>query len=241
MWPDVGYLRDFYRQEKGQAVRFVLRRRLRALWPDLSHVHLLGMGYSAPYLHPFREEAGFIASFAPGPMGTSAWPKDGARQSAIVEEEEWPLPDCCMDRILLIHCLEFAAQPENLLREAWRVLVPGGRILALVPHRRSLWARSETTPFGYGQPFSQGQIRRLFQAQSFRARHLTRGLYLPLWWPRPGLRSAWVWERYGVRWTRGLGGLLMIEAEKELYGAVPLKSAKRKMRFAFPALPMKPA
>jgi hypothetical protein len=48
-----------------------------------------------------------------------------------------------------------------LLREVWRVLAPNGRLLAVVPNRRGLWARIDTTPFGHGRPFSRGQVTHL--------------------------------------------------------------------------------
>ena len=63
-----------------------------------------------------------------------------------------------VDRVLLVHALEMAHDPGALLREVWRVLAAGGRLLAVVPNRRGLWARMDTTPFGHGRPYSRTQI-----------------------------------------------------------------------------------
>jgi len=240
MWPDIGEIRNFYATDRGAAVCQVINLRLRSLWPAVRGHDLIGIGYTTPYLPQFQD-AGLMAAFSPAPMGGHVWPLEGLRKVAIVEEDEWPLPDSSIARILLVHCLEFVGDTENFLRELWRVLIPGGRVMVIVPHRRSLWAQSELSPFGYGQPFSASQLQQLFSKQMFRSRLVGRGLHLPLWWPKPGVNIALNIERYGVKWTKGLGGLLFMEAEKELYGAVPWKNKTRKMRFALSNLPLKPA
>ncbi len=78
-----------------------------------------------------------------------------------------PLTDAAVDRVLLIHALEMADDPVTLLREVWRVLSPNGRLLAVVPNRRGLWARIDTTPFGYGRPYSRSQITRILRETLF--------------------------------------------------------------------------
>ena len=78
--------------------------------------------------------------------------------SALVDELELPLPDAAVDRVLLVHALEMSHDATALLREVWRVLASGGQLLAVVPNRRGLWARMDTTPFGHGRPYSRSQI-----------------------------------------------------------------------------------
>ena len=79
--------------------------------------------------------------------------EQGQSLSVLVEETDLPLPDECADRILLVHMLEWTEKSRELLRELWRVLAPNGRLLVIVPNRRGLWARVDSTPFGYGSPF----------------------------------------------------------------------------------------
>ncbi len=57
MWQDVADLRQFYASPLGQVARRLIRRRLRALWPDLAGKRLLALGYGTPYLSPFHGEA----------------------------------------------------------------------------------------------------------------------------------------------------------------------------------------
>ena len=78
--------------------------------------------------------------------------------AALTDEFALPLADAAVDRVLLVHALEMSHEADALLREVWRVLASGGRLLAVVPNRRGLWARMDTTPFGHGRPCSRSQI-----------------------------------------------------------------------------------
>jgi len=58
----------------------------------------------------------------------------------------------------VVHALETSDSPAEVLSEIWRILTPGGRLIAITPNRRGLWARMDTTPFGHGRPYSRSQI-----------------------------------------------------------------------------------
>ena len=81
-----------------------------------------------------------------------------ASSTVLVFDEELPLVDASIDRIILVHALEHAENPRETLKEIWRVLSPAGRAVIVVPNRRGVWARFEHTPFGTGRPFSRGQL-----------------------------------------------------------------------------------
>ena len=141
MWPDIIDVKDFYDSSLGLVARRMIRRRLRELWPDLRGMNVLGLGYATPYLRPFRGEAERVVAVMPVGMGVLHWPPEGPNLACIADEAELPLPDLSMDRVLLVHGLECTEQLRALLREAWRVMADGGRLLVVVPNRRSIWAR----------------------------------------------------------------------------------------------------
>jgi len=228
MRPDVVDLNAFYRSRLGQAARRVIRRELRALWPNVAGETVLGVGYATPFLGLFREEAVRVIGLMPAGQGVMAWPADGKRLVAISEEGDLPLPDECVDRLLLVHAIEFADHTEPLLREVWRVLRPGGRLLALVPNRRSLWARVERTPLGHGRPFSGSQLNRLLRDNHFDPVHHEGALFLPPIEARLVLRMGGLWQRIGRVLGKPFGGVVLIEATKQVYGARPV--AKRVRR-----------
>ena len=179
MFIDVVDLRNFYAQRLGMVARRFVGRGIRARWPDTRGERVLGIGYATPYLGLFREEAERCLAFMPAAQGVVKWPIGAPGAGGLVDELELPLTDAAVDRVLLVHALEMADDPVALLREVWRVLAPGGRLLAVVPNRRGLWARMDTTPFGYGRPYSRSQITQLLRETWFTPVGWGEALYVP--------------------------------------------------------------
>ena len=158
MHPDVVDLRSFYGGPLGHVARRLLGRRIRARWADVTGLAVAGVGYATPYMDALSGEAERALAFMPAAQGVVNWPADGLSASSLADLSMMPLHDASVDRVLVVHALETGENPQELLSEMWRILTPGGRLIAVVPNRRGLWARMDTTPFGQGQPFSRGQL-----------------------------------------------------------------------------------
>src|SRR5258707_15317767 len=126
---DVVDLRNFYAQPLGAVARRLVSRGIRMRWSDVRAQRVLGIGYATPYLGLFREEAERCLALMPAPQGVVRWPSSRPALAALVEEDELPLTDSAVDRVLLVHALEMSSDPVGLLREVWRVLAGGGRPL----------------------------------------------------------------------------------------------------------------
>jgi SAM-dependent methyltransferase len=223
---DVVDLRDFYAGRLGQVAMSMIRRRIRMVWPDVSSQRVLGLGYAAPYLRPFLAEAERVAAMMPASQGVLPWPAEGPYRVALADEGELPLADYSIDRVLLLHAVEFSEQLRPLLKEVWRVLAGGGRVLAVVPNRRGIWARTDRTPFGQGQPYTPGQLSRLLREEGFTPEGTAAALFVPPTHSRMILRSATAWETIGERWFSAFAGIAMVEATKQIY-AKPATLARR--------------
>jgi SAM-dependent methyltransferase len=173
---DVVDLRNFYSNRLGIVARHLISRGIRQHWQDTRGLRVLGVGYPIPYLGVFREEAERCLAFMPATQGVVKWP---TALTALVDEFEMPLPDAAVDRVLLVHVLETSRDASAVLREVWRVLASGGRLLAVVPNRRGPWARVDTTPFGHGRPFSRPQITQLLRETWFTPVSWSEALYVP--------------------------------------------------------------
>lgn len=236
MWTDVVDLRDFYASPLGGAASRTLRGRMRALWPDLGGGRMLGIGYATPYLRAFRDDAAAIAAVMPAGQGVLHWPPDGPGQSLLADEAELPFADNLFDRILLVHALEFSEQWRRMMREVWRVMAGGGRLLVVVPNRRGLWAQFERTPFGRGQAYTPAQLSLLLRETLFVPLRTQPGLYMLPTNSRLARATAPAWERLGAHYMRGVGGVFMIEAGKQLYaGHEEAVRARRRNRAYAPA------
>jgi SAM-dependent methyltransferase len=226
---DVVDLRNFYGQRLGTVARRFVGRGIRRRWSDTAGQRLLGIGYATPYLGLFREEAERCLAFMPAPQGVVKWPTARPALSALVEEFELPLPDAAVDRVLLVHALEMSRDATALLREVWRVLAAGGQLLAVVPNRRGVWARTDTTPFGHGRPYSRSQITQLLREAWFTPVSWSEALYVPPIARGWFLRSAVAWERSGAVLWAPFAGVHIVEATKQVYRAIPARRERRKL------------
>jgi SAM-dependent methyltransferase len=226
---DVVDLRTFYAQRLGTVARHFIGRGIRKHWSETQGLRLLGIGYAGPYLGLFREEAERCLAFMPAAQGVVKWPTVRPTLSALVDEMELPLPDAAVDRVLLVHALEMSQNATALLREIWRVLASGGQLLAVVPNRRGLWARMDTTPFGHGRPYSRPQITHLMREAWFTPVAWSEALYVPPIERGWFLRSAVAWERTGATISAPFAGVHIVEATKQVYRAIPARREKRKL------------
>jgi SAM-dependent methyltransferase len=206
----------------------LLRERLARLWPSLPGMSVLGIGYAAPYLRLWREEAGRCIALIPAQMGAARWPSGAPNLSCTAEEDALPFPDLCFDRILLVHGLEGAENARRMLREAWRVLKDDGRLLIVTPNRTGWWAYWENTPFGHGHPYTAGQLGRLLAGALFRVERSDTALWMPPLQRRLVQRAAPLLERMGRRFMPGLAGVTITEAVKDVYAAMPLQPVARR-------------
>lgn len=226
---DVIDLRDFYSQTLGAIVRRFVSARIRKLWPDLTGLRLAGLGYATPYLTMFADEALLTAGMMPAAQGVVRWPARGKSSTALVEEMALPLADDAVERLLIVHGVEMAEALQPMLREAWRVLAPGGRLIIVAANRRGLWARVDATPFGHGRPFSRRQLMGALRQGLLSPTNWSEALFMPPFRWAVLMRSAAAWERVGAVLWPGFSGVVIVEAVKEVYAALP---RAEKQRFA---------
>lgn len=215
---DVMDLRNFYyRSALGRAAQSVLRDELVRLWPEAKGQTVAGFGFAVPLLRPFLSDARRVIGLMPGPQGVMPWPAGQPNVSVLCEDIWWPIQTGQVDKLVLLHGLETSENPTALLDEVWRVLGPGGRVVFMVPNRAGLWSRSDRTPFGYGRPYSLGQLES--QLRTFGLipeRHLST-LYQPPSHNRVWRRSARFMEKAGRRIpVFAAGGVLVVEASKQV-------------------------
>jgi SAM-dependent methyltransferase len=233
---DIVDLRSFYATPLGEVTRDLLLTAIRNRWDNLSGMVVMGLGYATPYLGPFRDEAIRSVAFMPAGQGVVNWPSSGLSSSALVDADQLPLRDGSVDRIILAHALEMAHSPAELMSEMWRVLSPGGRIIAIAPNRAGLWARMDVTPFGHGQPFSRGQLMGLMRQALFTPVHWGEALYVPPVRRRLLLKTAKGWDRFGRTLGLPFAGVHVIEATKQVFHPIAVRKTSRALVEGQPVL-----
>jgi SAM-dependent methyltransferase len=207
---DVHDLRAFYyRTNLGRAAQAVIRGRLVEYWPEAKGQTVVGYGFAA----------------------VMPWPPGMSNVSVLSEETLWPLETGQVDKLVVLHGLEATERVAALLHECWRVLGPGGRAMFIVPNRTGMWSRRESTPFGFGRPYSMGQLEATLRRESFFPERGAALLYQPPSHRRLWLKSGAFWERLGRSMPMLLAaGVLMVEATKQVQAPTRpgLRAAVRK-------------
>ena len=211
------------------ATRRSLAGRLKPVLAGVSGARVVGLGYAMPYLADCVSQADVQLAFMMARHGVFRWPDEGAVQSALVDECDLPLLESAVDVALLVHALEFTDAPDEMLKEVWRVLSPQGRLVLVVPNRRGLWARFDSSPFGYGQPYSRPQLSSLLKQNQFSVVSWSHALYFPPSNRGAVLSAAPALEGLGSRLTSALSGVIVVQAVKQVYA---IASGKRVRRLA---------
>ncbi|NDR57209.1 methyltransferase domain-containing protein [Aliiruegeria sabulilitoris] len=230
---DVLDLRNFYYKTKlGRVAQRAIRDQVVGFWPpeETRGRTVAGFGFAVPLLRPYLGSARRVIALMPGQQGVMPWPAGQPNVSVLCEEMLWPLDTGSVDRLILMHGLDTSEHASEVLEECHRVLGPGGRVLFVVPNRSGLWARRDATPFGYGRPYSTGQLETQLLRHGFQPERHVTALFGPPSEKRFWLRSSGMLEKFGRQVFSSLaGGVFLTEASKlvQTPGGSPVKDIVR--------------
>jgi SAM-dependent methyltransferase len=157
---------------------------------------------------------------------------------------ELPIDTSGVDAVLLPHTLEFCSQPQGVLREVERVLIPEGRVLVLAFNPLSGWGLARALVRRRRVPWCGAQLTPLRVADWLGVLGLQievrQGLVF-----RPPLRGAY-WRRLdwleplGARWWPMFGGVYAIRAVKRVSVMTPLRPRAKPQPAILPGRAVKP-
>jgi len=235
MYNDIAALQSFYHSRLGRNVQDRIAAALARYLPSRPDERVMGFGFALPYLDAFANHCACCFAMMPARQGAQIWPNISAVASCLVMEESLPLPDASLDRIIMIHALEYVENAPESLRELWRVLTPCGQIILIVANRNGIWSATDHTPFGNGEPYSRRQLAQLLRENGFILHSLTEKLHL---WPgkngKAG-RFSFIYEKLSRRLVPYFGGVLVAHAQKQTAPIIPAR-ARQSRRYFVPTL-----
>ncbi len=154
----------------------------------------------------------------------------------LAQPERLPVAGDHIDAVVLLHALDFAGDPRQVLREVERVLIPEGRVVITGFNPWSLWGLWRAMP-GAGRKLpwkghflSYSQVEDWLSLLGFDVERVHTLLFRPPWKRAFLLRRAQVMERLGRRFWPWLAGVYVVVATKRVSTLTPVRPRWRLQR-----------
>ncbi|GJM12409.1 MAG: SAM-dependent methyltransferase [Pseudohongiella sp.] len=222
-----GLLSQWFQSPQGEAVLRAEKEAIHKSLEKLFGYHILQLGFSEEHSlidqSPVGHKIIFAPSFRPG------------SSRAVASNEELPLSSDSVDVVVIHHGLDFAANSHQMLREATRVLRPGGHMLIVGFNPYSYWGfwklfkRKKTMPWR-GRFISKGRVSDWLKLLDLHIDSVAYGLhFLPLKMSRL-LNRAESFENLGNKIQSPLGGAYYIHCIKQAAPLTPIVPKWRPLR-----------
>lgn len=155
--------------------------------------------------------------------------------------ERLPVATDYIDAVILLHTLDFARDPRQVLREVERVLIPEGKVVITGFNPWSLWGLWRAMPGASrklpwrGHFLSFSQVEDWLSLLGFDVEQAHTLLFRPPWKKAFLMRHALLMERLGERFWPWLAGVYIIVASKRVSTLTPIRPRwrlQRKLRHA---------
>ncbi len=209
----------WFQTTQGEAV---LRAEMEAIQPILEKLfgyHILQLGFSDEHSLIDDSPVGHKIVFASSYRAGSSKP--------VAVNEELPLANESIDVVVIHHALDFTADSHRLLREATRVLRPGGHMLIIGFNPYSVWGfwklfKSKKIVPWSGRFIAKGRVTDWLKLLNLHIDTVSYGLhFMPLKFSKlvkhaPGL------EKFGNSIRSPLGGVYYIHCSKQVVPLTPI-------------------
>ncbi|MEQ8953056.1 MAG: class I SAM-dependent methyltransferase [Gammaproteobacteria bacterium] len=230
-----GMVDRWFQSPQGVAVFQAEKALLAPMLERLFGYHILqvscGYGNSLIEDSPVGHKIKFAPNFRPGIRG------------AVADNEELPLPSDSIDIVVIHHALDFTDDSHRLLREATRVLRPGGHMFIVGFNPFSSWGLWKLFKRKINIPWRGRFIsrRRLSDWLSLLDLHIDRvngGLHFPPLRFKQLLARAQRWEALGKKLRSPFGGMYCIHCLKQVAPITPILPRWRPLRTRASVIPV---
>ncbi len=231
-------LNQWFESELGRQLLQQEQQVLDRLMPKLHGYHLLQV--SAAEQIDLTEHAAASHCFTLVSRITLGMP-----ETVIVGEmETLPIASECVDAVVLHHALDFAGSPHQALREAVRILRPGGRLVVVGFNPVSFWGlwRSLSRRCGskgreqmpwLGHFMTYRRLHDWLRLLEMKCERVESGFYRPPLQSIRWMQRLMLCERWGAKSASINGAFWVVTATKETYAATPIGHNWQR-RFTFP-------
>jgi len=215
------YLNNFYQTPLGKGVASIINNVIGGLWSKADGQTIVGTGHAHPYLTQFLCATNQTLLAIPQKSNAQCWPTNDNNSAVVIDETLWPFQTDSIDKLVMVHHLEFSVLKSKLLQQAWRTLKPNGEIIIIVPNKNSIWSRSSRTPFGCGHAYTEYQMESILNNYGFEKITAIKTLMLPPYHHSIITKNILMFEKINNFCHNIFGGIIIFKAVKQVYGLYP--------------------
>lgn len=112
--------------------------------------------------------------------------KDTEIEILDIEKEQLPYENESFDVLFNKSLIEHLSNPENFMREAYRILKPGGRLITMTPDWESVY-KIFYEDYTHRTPFTKESLYDIHQIFGFKKVEIRKFKHLPILWKYPWL------------------------------------------------------
>ncbi len=209
----------WFQSPQGEAVFRAEKEAIHAALEKLFGYHILQLGFSEEHSLIDQSPVGHKIIFSPNYRPGSTRP--------VANNEELPLSSDSVDVVVIHHALDFATDSHRMLREATRVLRPGGHMFIVGFNPYSFWGfwklfkRKKNIPWR-GRFISRGRVTDWLKLLDLQIDSVDYGLhFMPLTLSRL-LRRANSLEKFGRKMHSPFGGAYYVRCIKQVAPLTPI-------------------
>ena len=217
----------WFQSPQGEAVLRSERETIHAALEKLFGYHILQLGFSEEHSLIEQSPVGHKIIFSPSFRAGS--------KRAVASNEELPLTSDSVDVVVIHHALDFAENSHRVLREAARVLRPGGHMLIVGFNPYSCWGiwklfkRKKNIPWR-GRFISKGRVSDWLKLLDLHIDSVRYGLHFMPTKMSKLLSRADSLEKFGNKIRSPFGGAYYIHCINEASPLTPIVPRWRPLR-----------
>ena len=225
MKKNIDNFKFFYLSFLGKTTSSILSKKISKLWTPFHKSRIAAIGFCSPFAHSINKRVQRLFFLIPSQFGEYHFNLKNKNSTALINEYTLPIDDSSLDRLLVIHSLEYITDHKKFLREAWRTLDKNGEILIIVPNSFGLWRTHYKKNLLSLRTFSYFELNSLLLNNFFTPIDFEYSLFFPTINNKYFLNKINLFEYIGRKFFKFFSGVIIVRAKKN-YSAAILKEKK---------------
>lgn len=202
---DFQVIKDFYASKKGKSFSQIISSNLAKI-TNVRNKSILKLGY----LEPFLTDKVLMNNITTGILPNNYVFHNGDVPYSYKINQDLcsiQLKTASQNMVVTVNVIEYSENLEKTIREIWRILKDGGKLIIITPLVYNIYNVFHNTPFKLAQKFTENNLARILEKNDFSITYSKIIQFPPQ--PKEGPISRYMYSCFSM-----FSSVLIIEASK---------------------------